>query len=138
MGEIALRIVKGTADESRDLDLAKECAAALEKAYPNYYWQVDFTGHNLVVKLPLVNNLLIIECARRGRPMTGHEAFGARLPREKIGTIHDAQASAVKAGGLILEVFSLPRGAWDGIIEPKIPAGMIDMLIAGKQLAGFK
>lgn len=136
MGDI-VRIVPGARDESRDLDLAKACMESLQKAYPNYYWVVEFTGHNLVVKLPMVSNLLVLACAKRGRPMTGHEAFGARLPRESIGTVHDAQAAAVKQAGLILEIFKLPRGPWNGVDMPVIPDGMIDMLVAGKQLRGW-
>lgn len=99
------------------------------KAYPNHYWLVSFAGHNLILRHILIANTITIE--------TGKEGFGSLLPRDKIGTIHEACKTAVKFGGALLEAFGLPRGAWNGIDPPKIPEALRKEIAAGRQLRGW-
>jgi hypothetical protein len=132
MGDVVsdqiVHIEKGDPDESRDLELALACTQALEKAYPNHFWIVSFAGHNLIVRHVAIANAITLT--------TGKEGFGSLLPRNKIGTVHEACASAVKFGGALLEAFKLPRVA-DGETYPTIPADLMAAIKKGQQLKGM-
>lgn len=108
-----VHIETGDADEVHDLDMAKAIGVALERTYPNHFWIVSFTGHALVVRHALITNYVTLA--------TGKEGFGALLPRDKLGTTHEAVKAALKFAGSLLEAFKLPRGAWDGIVMPQVP-----------------
>lgn len=129
MSEIIVHLERGDPEEARDLELAQEISKALLKAYPNHYWLVSFAGHNLIVRHVLIASLVTLE--------TGREGFGALLPRDKIGTVHEACREAVKFGGSLLEAFRLPRGAWNGNDIPVIPADLKRAILQRKQLRGW-
>lgn len=128
----------GNKDETRELELAKACQAALLKAYPNHPFGVAFSGGSLTVKHALITNMLVLTMARLGCPMMGTESFGARLPKEKLGTVHEVEKAVVHQAGLILEIFGMPRGPWDGVVMPVIPKGMMTLLRRGKPLKGYR
>lgn len=127
--ELIRHIEPGDADEKRDLDLALAIGAALEKAYPNHFWLVSFAGHNLIIRHLLIANFVTLR--------TGKEGFGSLLPRDKIGTVHEATQVAVKFAGALLEAFGLPRGPWDGTTVPVIPPDLLKEVRAGRQLRGW-
>lgn len=120
-----VHIETGDADEARDLAMATEIGIALNKAYPNHYWLVSFTGHALVVRHLLIANA--VTCA------TGKEGFGSLLPKSKMGTIPEACKEAVKFGGALLEAFKLPRGPWNGADMPIVPADLRKAIRTGDQ-----
>jgi len=124
-----VHIEAGDSDEVRDLELATAISQALEKAFPNHYFLISFSGHNLIVRHVLIASLVTIE--------TGKEGFGSLLPRNKIGTVHEACRVAVRFAGALLEAFKLPRGAWDGVSMPVIPEDLRKALVAGKALRGW-
>lgn len=129
----------GERDESRDLELAMACRSALEKAYPNHPWGVEFSGHSLVVKHAMINNVMILALMRvRGMRLTPKDGFGMRLPHEKIGTVHQAQESAVKAAGTMLEMFGMPREPMQEHHLPQIPVAMLREIAATRQLRGWR
>lgn len=121
---LILQVEKGDADEARDLDLAKAIGADLVKTYPNYLWIVRFVNHNLVIYNALVANAVTFA--------TGREGFSAMLPRNKIGTVHEAVKTAREWAGATLECFGLPRGPWDGQTEPKVPQDLKDAIWRGQ------
>jgi len=125
-----VHIERGEPDERRDLELAKKVSVALCKAYPNHYWLVSFTGHALVVRHVLIASLIAMECGREG--------FGSLIPREKLATVHAAEAEAVKHGGALLEAFRLPRGAWNGEDVPVIPPDLKRSILRRQQLRGWR
>lgn len=125
-----MHIERGTPEESRDLEMAQAISQELCKHYPNHYWLVSFTGHALVVRHVLIASLVAIE--------TGKEGFGSLLPRDKAGTIHEAQREAVRHAGALLEAFQLPRDAWDGCTLPVMPADLRRELLARRQLRGWR
>jgi len=129
MADLIVHVEKGDPDESRDLELATAITGALEKAYPNHYWLVSFAGHNLIVRHVLIASWVTVE--------TGKEGFGSLLPRDKIGTVHEACATAVKFAGALLEAFKLPRCAWDGTTMPELPQDLKTELLARRQLRGW-
>lgn len=124
-----VHIEPGNADERRDLDLAKAIGVALEQHYPNHYWLVSFSGHNLIIRHLMIANVVTFA--------TGKEGFGSLLPREKIGTVHEAVKTAVKFAGALLEAFKLPRGAWNGTDLPVIPDDLKNEITKGRQLRGW-
>jgi hypothetical protein len=91
---------------------------------------ISFQGHNLIVRHVLIASMITLE--------TGKEGFGSLLPREKIGTVHDACQVAVKFAGALLEAFKLPRGAWDGVTMPVIPEDLKSAIMKGKALRGWR
>ena len=129
MADLIVHVEKGDPDENRDLELAVAITAALEKAYPNHYWLVSFAGHNMIVRHVLIASWITV--------VTGREGFGSLLPRDKIGTVHEACATAVKFAGALLEAFKLPRGAWDGQVLPQIPDDLKREIVARRQLRGW-
>jgi hypothetical protein len=111
----AIRIVQTEEmhpEESSHLDAALEIWNQLEKAYPNHPWQVSFQGGALIVKHAVIDALVTTELRRQG--------FGYLLPKEAMDRHQELVKSAIQAGGAMLELFDLPRGAWDGR-EPTIP-----------------
>lgn len=127
--EHILHIEPGTLDESRDLEMAKAISEELARHYPNHYWLVSFTGHALVVRHVLIASLVSIE--------TGKDGFGSLLPKNRLGTIHEAQREAVRHAGALLEAFKLPRGAWDGVEIPIMPPDLKRELLARRRLQGW-
>lgn len=125
-----VHVEHGNEDEVRDLETAKAISVALETAYPNHYFLISFQGHNLIVRHVLIASLITVE--------TGKEGFGSLLPRDKIGTVHDACKVAVKFAGALLEAFKLPRGAWDGVTMPVIPEDLKSAIMKGKALKGWR
>ena len=128
MGHI-VHIEPGESSESRDLELAQAISVELAKHYPNHYWLVSFAGGNLIVRHVLIASLITLE--------TGREGFGSLLPRDKIGTVHEACATAVIFAGALLEAFLLPRGAWDGECLPVIPTDLKREILSRRQLRGW-
>jgi hypothetical protein len=129
MSDMIFHVEAGDADEARDLEIAKAVSEALATAYANHYWLVSFQGHNLVLRHVLIANAMTMA--------TGREGFSSLLPREKIGTVHEACKTAVKFGGALLEAFGLDRGAWDGEQVPVIPADLRAAVSAGRMMPGW-
>lgn len=125
-----IHIEAGDKDEVRDLELAKAVNEELCRVYPNHYWIVSFAGHNLIIRHVLIASLITIQ--------TGREGFGSLLPRDKIGTVHEAQRVAVQFAGALLEAFRLPRGAWNGTDIPQVPADLRKEILARRQLRGWR
>ena len=124
-----VHVEPGNQDEVLDLQKAHAISQALEKAYPNYFWLISFTGHNLIVRNLLIANAVTMEL--------GKEGFASLLPRDKIGTVEEAEKIAVKFAGALLEAFKLPRGAWDGVTTPVIPDDLRNEILRGRQLRGW-
>lgn len=113
MSEIRL-IEPGEANESHDLQKAKEVATTLEQHYPNHPWLISFQGRVLVVRHLAISDLV--------RNSLGRDGFGFVLKHLDTHTSAELAKSAVTAGGQLLEAFGLKRGAWDGQ-DPVVPAG---------------
>ena len=94
-------------------EVACEIWAQLERHYPNYMWIVSYQGGALIVR----NS--VISAAAAGALKA--EGFGFVISKDKIGSYRDIVTSAIEAGGAMLELFGLKRGAWDGSapIAPK-------------------
>lgn len=129
MTERIVHVEKGDPDEARDLELAHAISQALEQNFPNHYFIVSFSGHNLILRHLMIANVITLQ--------TGKEGFGSLLPRDKIGTVHEACKVAVKFAGALLEAFQLPRGAWDGCTMPVIPPDLLSEIRRGRQLRGY-
>lgn len=123
---LIVHIEKGDPGESRDLELSKAIMDKLQEHYPNHYWVVSFAGGNLIVRHLLIAAFVSLE--------TGKDGFGSLLPRDKIGTVQEAQAQALKFAGELLEAFKLPRGPWDGESQPVVPQFIIDQFRRGRPL----
>lgn len=128
--EHIVHVERGDRDENRDLELARAINVELNRVYPNHYWLVSFAGHNLIIRHVLIASLVALE--------TGKEGFGSLLPRDKIGTVQEACKTAVRFAGALLEAFKLPRGAWNGVDCPVIPADLKREVLAGRQLRGWR
>jgi hypothetical protein len=102
----------GEPEESSYLALALEIARELDKHYPAHPWEVSFQGGALIVRHKTIN----AEAAAYLR----REGFGMVLPKDKLDNPKEVVHSAIMAGGAMLELFGLKRGAWDGS-DPKIP-----------------
>lgn len=130
MSELISHIERGDKDESRDLELALAIQTAIQRAYPNHYWLVSFTGHALIVRHVLIASLVAVE--------TGQEGFGSLLPKHKTGTVHETELEAVKHAGALLEAFKLPRGAWNGADIPVMPADLKAEILGRRKLRYWK
>jgi hypothetical protein len=130
MSEVIAHIEKGHADESRDLEMSTAISDALTRAYPNHYWLVSFTGHAIVVRHVLIASLVAVE--------TSQEGFGSLLPKNRLGTIHEAQGEAVKHAGALLEAFKLPRGPWNGVDIPVMPPDLKAEILSRRRLRFWK
>ena len=112
-----IRIIeRGDPDEASDMAKAQEVAHTLERTYPNHPWLISFQGRVLVVRHLAISDLV--------RNEIGQDGFGFMIPPEKFRNasaraVHDI---AINAGGQMLEMFHMKRGAWDGS-EPILPTG---------------
>jgi len=93
---------EGTPEEQSDMAIAHQIARALNKHYPDYLWQISVQGGGLVLRNASISMVAAAFLRREG--------FAYLMPRDKMGTPKEIEESAVKAGGAMLELFSLPRG----------------------------
>ena len=124
MDERIVHVDQGEPEEAGELTAALEIGRVLERHYPHHPWLISFSGGALVIRhLPIANAVSMA---------TGREGFGQLLKKElQKGTHKDLCDQAVKAGGALLEAFSLPRGPWDGR-DPIVPQDLIQAAKAGK------
>jgi hypothetical protein len=99
---LAFTMEEGTPEESSDMAIAHQIAHALNKHYPDYLWQISVQGGGLVLRNASISMVAAAFLRREG--------FSYLMPREKMGTPKEIEDSAVRAGGAMLELFSLPRG----------------------------
>jgi hypothetical protein len=109
--------------ESSYLDLAIEISRSLEKHYPHHPWIVSFQGGAIIVRHGLINAYAAEKLKREG--------FGYTMPKEAASNRRNAVKGAIEAGGAMLELFGMKRGAWNGD-EPKAPDNWLP-----KQQEGF-
>jgi hypothetical protein len=109
---LVLTTVRGNADEQSDMDIARHVAACLNRHYPGHPFVVDVQGRGIILRHMEISILAGAYLRRQG--------FGFLMPRDKMGTPKEIEASAVRAGGAMLELFKLPRGQWTGAL-PQIP-----------------
>ena len=81
--------------DTYDLAMSKEIAEALNQQYPGHLWAVRVQGEYGVAS---IHNLML----------SGE--WGYRLLLDKNYSVSDLRASAIKAGGEILERFNVKRG----------------------------
>jgi hypothetical protein len=93
---------EGDDDESSDMAIARQLGAALNKHYPDHLWQVSVQGRGIVLRHAAISMVASAFLRREG--------FSYLMPREKMGTPKEIEASAISAGGNMLELFSIPRG----------------------------
>lgn len=110
---MALVTARGNDDEQSDMAIAKDIAHVLNKHYPGHPWTIDVQGGGIIVRHTLIS-LVASAFLRR-------EGFSYLMPRDKMGTRKEIIKSAINAGGNMLELFSLPRGADTGKL-PEIPS----------------
>lgn len=125
-----IHIERGDSEESKDLQIAHAISQALCKAYPNHYWLVSFTGHALIVRHVFISSIVAMQ--------TGKEGFGSLLPRDKLGTVHEATREAIKHGGALLEAFGLKRGPYTGDEMPVMPADLKREILSRRPLRGWR
>ncbi len=99
---LAIVMEEGDADEQSDMAVARQVGHALNKHYPDYLWQISVQGRGLVLRNHSISMVAAAYLRREG--------FSFLMPREKMSTPKDIEDSAIKAGGAMLELFSLPRG----------------------------
>lgn len=99
---ISFTMEEGNADESSDMAIARQIGFALNKHYPDYLWQISVQGRGIVLRNASISMVAAAFLRREG--------FAYLMPRDKMGTPKDIEESAVRAGGAMLELFSLPRG----------------------------
>jgi len=99
---LAFTMEEGNAEESSDMAIARQIGHALNKHYPDYLWQISVQGGGLVLRNASISMVASAFLRREG--------FAYLMPREKMGTPKEIEESAVRAGGAMLELFSLPRG----------------------------
>lgn len=105
-------IEAGNEDEASAMELAQAVGEALNKAYPHHPWLVGFQGGHIVVKHLAIEDAVHAAIGKRG--------FSTALPYSRLTTHKQVSDSAVQMGGMLLEQFKLPRGAWDGR-DPVVP-----------------
>lgn len=110
------RVVKileaGDDDEASDRQIAMEIGEILQKAYPSHPWVIGFQSRGLVLR-----HLAIASEVER---VIGKSGFASLLPREGMTTPDQIKHTVTNFAGELLELFSLPRGPWDGTL-PKVP-----------------
>ena len=110
------RVVKvleyGDADEVSDMETAMYVGDLLQKSYPNHPWVVGFQSRGLVLR-----HLAIASEVER---VIGKSGFASLLPRENMTTPDQIRHTVINFAGELLELFNLPRGAWDGR-PPQVP-----------------
>lgn len=99
---LAFTMEEGTPEEQSDMAIAHQIAHALNKHYPDYLWQISVQGGGLVLRNASISMVAAAFLRREG--------FAYLIPRDKMGTPKEIEESAVRAGGAMLELFSLPRG----------------------------
>lgn len=99
---LAFTMEEGNAEESSDMAIARQIGHALNKHYPDYLWQISVQGGGLVLRNHSISCVAAAFLRREG--------FAYLMPRDKMGTPKDIEESAIRAGGSMLELFSLPRG----------------------------
>lgn len=99
---LAFTMEEGTPEEQSDMAIAHQIAHALNKHYPDYLWQISVQGGGLVLRNASISMVAAAFLRREG--------FSYLMPRDKMGTPKEIEESAVRAGGAMLELFSLPRG----------------------------
>jgi hypothetical protein len=99
---LAITMEEGDPDEASDMGVARQIAHALNKHYPDYLWQISVQGRGLVLRNHSISMVAAAFLRREG--------FAYLMPREKMDTPKNIEESAVRAGGAMLELFSLPRG----------------------------
>ena len=124
-----VHILPGNEDEAQDLAIAKAISVELERHYPGHYWMIGFRDHNLIVTHVGIANAVTVA--------TGKEGFCSLLPRDRIGTVQEACATAVRFAGALLEAFKLPRGAAAEDVYPTIPADLYRTIMRGQQIRGM-
>lgn len=110
-----LRVVKveaGNPDEATDMERAEQVAYALNRHYPHHPWTVSVQGGGLIIRH--------LQISAVASAFLGREGFSFLMPRKKMGTPKEVATSAMRAGGAMLEMFNLKRGAADGTM-PEIP-----------------
>lgn len=93
---------EGDPDEASDMAIAHQIAAALNRHYPDHLWQISVQGRGIVLRHAAISMVAAAFLRREG--------FSYLMPRDKMGTPAEIEASAVSAGGNMLELFSIPRG----------------------------
>lgn len=109
---LVITVEKGDPDEQSDMGIARQIAQALNKHYPGHEWSVSVQGRGIVLRHKMISVVAAAFLRREG--------FSYLMPRTKMGTPKEIEASAVSAGGHMLELFSLPRAADTGLL-PIIP-----------------
>lgn len=110
-----LRLIKieaGNPDEQTDMKRAEWVLAALNDHYPHHPWTVSVQGRGMILRHMMISAV--------AASALGREGFSYLLPRNKMGTPKEIAHSAMKAGGEMLELFGLRRGAADGTM-PTVP-----------------
>lgn len=110
-----LRLIKveaGNPDEQTDMTRAEWVLAALCDHYPHHPWTVSVQGRGLIVRHMMISGV--------AAEALGKDGFSYLLPRDKMGTPGEVAQSAMRAGGEMLELFGLRRGAADGTM-PQVP-----------------
>lgn len=98
-------------DELEMEEVAKRVANVLMQHYPNHVWMVGWhLGHNIVVK-----NMAI----------SSH--IGRMIHYPDCRNERDLEKKAVMAGGALLELAGMRRGAWDGELPQSLDGMSIEM-----------
>jgi hypothetical protein len=92
----------GDLDEASDMAIAKQMAVVLNRHYEDHPWVIDVQGRALILRHRVITRVADEFLKRSG--------FGYLMPPHKKGTYNEIMASTVKAGGGMLELFSVPRG----------------------------
>ena len=110
-----LEVLKNQTLEDRDSldeDKARRVSMSLLMHYPNHPWIVSWQGRVIVVRHAMISHLCDIN---------NLGGFGFILKHADSHSARHLSRSAMIAGGSILELFGMPRGAWDGQTMPKLP-----------------
>jgi hypothetical protein len=102
--ESGLQVVTeaGDPEEAGDMELAKEIGRVLNRHYEHHPWLIDVQGGALILRHRVITRVADEFLKRSG--------FGYVMPPHKRITYKQTVASAVQAGGAMLELFGLPRG----------------------------
>ena len=99
---LAIIMEPGNPEEASDMAIAQQVAGALNRHYPDHLWHIAVQGGGLVLRHAAISMVASAYLRREG--------FAFLMPRDKMGTPSEIEASAVRAGGAMLELFGLPRG----------------------------
>jgi hypothetical protein len=113
MSDLDLIVVeKGNPDEQTDMERAAWVLRTLNDHYPHHPWTVAVQGRGLIIRHLMISGVAAGFLKREG--------FSFLMPRDKMTTPKEVAESAMRAGGAMLELFGLRRGACDGTM-PEIP-----------------